>query len=243
MDASQTMVEIRRLFPALAALPPALEERLLAECSVRRVAAGELLFDEQSPSRGFPLVLEGSVRVAKRGVNGREVRLYRVGPGECCVMSACCMLGHHDCAARAVAEDVSRLVLLSVELFDALVAGQAPFREFVFRLIGDRVAMLAQSIEAIAFRRLDQRLAALLADDGTELHISQQCIADQLGTVREVVGRALRDFEHKGWIELGREHIRVLDSSALARLADGEHRIEDQAGTGGDTYARARRPS
>ncbi|MGH8312661.1 MAG: helix-turn-helix domain-containing protein [Gammaproteobacteria bacterium] len=70
------------------------------------------------------------------------------------------------------------------------------------------------------FRRLDQRLVArLLARSGEPLKVTHQMLADELGSVREIVSRLLRSFEERGWIELGREHILIRDRAALARLA------------------------
>ena len=90
-------------------------------------------------------------------------------------------------------------------------------------MFGERLAALMQVVEAIAYQKLDQRLAALLvnkAPDG-EIHATHQALADELGSVREIVSRLLRSFEDRGWVDLGRERIRVVDRGALAGLARG----------------------
>ena len=76
--------------------------------------------------------------------------------------------------------------------------------------------------EAVAFQRLDQRLAQALLGRGTTLRSTHQALADELGTVREIVSRLLSRFERAGWVSLGRERIDVLDSAALRALANGE---------------------
>jgi CRP/FNR family transcriptional regulator len=75
--------------------------------------------------------------------------------------------------------------------------------------------------EAVAFQRLDQRLAGALLGHGASLHITHQALADQLGTVREMVTRLLKRFEGAGWVTLARERIDVLDGRSLRALADG----------------------
>ena len=75
--------------------------------------------------------------------------------------------------------------------------------------------------EAIAFQKLDQRLATLLLGHGSSLHVTHQDLADQLGSVREIVSRLLSRFERAGWVRLHRERIELLDSSALRELAAG----------------------
>jgi len=81
-----------------------------------------------------------------------------------------------------------------------------------------------QTVEAIAYQKLDQRLAALLVERAGQRHEVQathQALADDLGSVREIVSRLLRNFEDRGWVELGRERIRLIEPSALAALARG----------------------
>jgi CRP/FNR family transcriptional regulator len=75
--------------------------------------------------------------------------------------------------------------------------------------------------EAVAFQRLDQRLANTLLGHGSVLRCTHQALADELGTVREIVSRLLSRFERAGWVRLGRERIDVLDSAALRALAAG----------------------
>ena len=73
--------------------------------------------------------------------------------------------------------------------------------------------------EAVAFQRLDQRLAAALVARGPKIQSTHQALADELGTVREIVSRLLRRFEREGWVSLGREQIQITHSAALRTLA------------------------
>ena len=181
-----------------------------------------MLFDERSPCQGFPLLLEGRVRVAKVAPSGREIVLYRVLPGEACVLTSSCLLGRRDYSARGTAEgDVALLALPRTE-FDALVATHDPFREYVFGLFAERMAELMQLVEAVAFQRLDQRLAALLLGKGKSVRATHQALAEELGSVREIVTRLLRHFAEHGLVSVGRERIEILDPGGLRRLAAGD---------------------
>ena len=208
------------LYPVLAELPAPLAQRLAA-CPPVTVAAGTVLFDVHSPCQGFPLITAGSIRVVKPAANGRELPLYRVGPGESCIISTSCLLGHADYNARGIAETESTLVLLPRDLFDQ-VLGQPAFRAFVFALFAERVADLMQLVEEVAFRKLDQRLAGLLLGKGKTLHATHQQLADELGSVREMVSRLLKNFAEQGLVRLSREHVEILDPAGLRRLA-GTH--------------------
>lgn len=213
---------LAELYPALKALPAAVSERALNQQAMWVSApAGAVLFEEQSPCQGFPMVLSGEVRVARGSSQGRALELYRVGPGELCVVSASCLFGQHMLSANGVTTSATRLAVLSPPAFDACCEHE-PFRRFVFGVFADRLADLMALAEAVAFQRLDQRLAAALLGHGEVLHASHQALADELGTVREMVTRLLRRFERSGWLTLGRERIELRDAAALRRLAAGE---------------------
>ena len=209
------------LYPAVAALPGALRDEVLARCSMTlQVAAGTRLFEEGAPCQGFPLVLSGEVRVARGSTGGRSLELYRVTPGELCVASTSCLFGHSVLVAHGVAAADSELVVLSPPGFEQWVA-DADFRRFVFGIFADRLADLMTLAEAVAFQRLDQRLATTLLGHGQIVHSTHQALADELGTVREIVTRLLKRFERAGWLQLGRERIELQDAAALRRLAGG----------------------
>lgn len=225
MSSAATAEELARLaalYPALAQLPEALQDQLLAQQAMwLSVPAGTTLFEEQAPCQGFPLVLSGEVRVARGSAQGRSLELYRVGPGELCVVSASCLFGQHLLSAHGETTAATRLAVLPPAAFDACCAHE-PFRRFVFGVFADRLADLMALAEAVAFQRLDQRLAAALLGHGEVLHTSHQALADELGTVREMVTRLLRRFERSGWLALGRERIELRDAVALRRLAAGD---------------------
>lgn len=206
------------LYPVLQELPAGLRNRLAAAIQPMTVPAGTVLFDEHQPCQGFPFVLAGSIRVVKLAANGRELPLYKVLPGESCIITSSCLLGHADYNARGVTESDTTLVLLPRALFDELLR-ETSFRDFVFDLFAARMAELMQLVEEVAFRKLDQRLANLLLGKGRQLHTTHQHLADELGSVREMVSRLLKGFADQGLVRLGREQIEILDPAGLRRIA------------------------
>jgi len=214
--------QLRERFPALGGLSSARLERLVADGQVLQVPAGAILFDAKQPCRGFPLVLEGAVRVVINAPSGREILLYRVDPGQGCIMSGGCLLGHSDYAARGIAEEDVTLLSIPPAPFQALLLEHEPFRRFVFGMYGERLAEVMTLVEEVAFRRLDERLAQLLIRRGPVVEATHQALADELGSVREIVSRLLRSFEQRGWVKLERERVTVGDPKALATLAAGQ---------------------
>ena len=190
-----TRIDIRKeflaQFPIFQTLPPQDLEEALRSAHVRRVAKGATPFSTNSPCMGFSMLLSGAIRVVKLGANGREVELYRLQPGESCLISSSCMLGKANYTATAVAQTDLLVFTIPPSVFKQLMARNEAFREFVFSQFSQRLADLMMLVEAIAFQKLDQRLAALLLEDGPELRTSHAKLADRLGTVRDIVGRLL----------------------------------------------------
>jgi CRP/FNR family transcriptional regulator len=221
IDTATLTGELRALYPALADLDDAALAAVLERSSVMSVPAGTSMFGEGSPCRQFPLVLEGSIRVAKSS-EGRELQLYRVAPGESCVLTGGCLVGGRDYPATGVVERDARLVVLPKPVFDELLAGHAPFRQYVFSLFAERLTDLMALVEAVAFHKLDRRVAAALLGHGKVVALTHQQLADELGSVREIVTRVLRGFADQGWLQSSRGSIEVLDAVALRRVAEGQ---------------------
>jgi len=207
------------LYPALAHVSPTVAA-LGPEGQGFTVPGGTELFAEGRPCQGFPLVLRGEVRVARQSGDGRHLELYRVVPGELCLVSSASLFRSQALSAHGVSTKESELVLISPATFTRWLEAPA-FRDLVLGLFAERMADLTSLIDAVAFQKLDQRLANALLGRGQDLHLSHQTLADELGTVREIITRLLRRFEREGWLTLGREHIHILNSHALRALAGG----------------------
>ena len=216
---SVPLLQLEGQYPVLAELPPKLRAEIAAAAQAVTVPSGATLFDERQPCQGFPFVLAGAIRVTKVAANGRELPLYRVTPGETCIITSSCLLGNVPYNARGTTESETVLVLLPQGLFNELLA-QAPFRNFIFNLFAERMADLMRLVEEVAFRKLDQRLAALLLGKGRVVHATHQQLADELGSVREMVSRLLKGFAEQGLVALGREQIEIRDAAGLRRIAE-----------------------
>ncbi len=210
---SPPAAQLLSLYPAMGALTS-----LLPTLPTTRCPAGTALFRENEMCQGFPLVIEGEVRVSRSAANGRELELYRVQPGEMCLASSAGLFAGQPLSARGVTTIPTALVLLPPKDFQTGMADPV-FRDYVLGLFAQRMTDLTTLIEAVAFQRLDSRLAAALLGHGPQRHTTHQALADELGTVREIVTRLLHRFEREGLVELSRECITVRDSAALRELA------------------------
>lgn len=207
-------------WPALADLPEAEGARVLAQAPAFEASSGSLLFDVGLVCESLPLLTHGTVRVVRRSDGGREIALYRVQPGDLCIVTLSCLLGGDAYPATGIAEGHVKGYLLPRALFLELLDHHPPFRGAAFALFAGRLTELMQLVEEISFRRLDQRLARILANRAPRLTVSHQGLADELGSVREIISRLLKQFEARGWVALGRNHIEVRNAAALVDYAD-----------------------
>lgn len=212
---------LRRAVPGLGELPPGLAAELEAQAVAMAAPADAVLFDEDAPCTGMLVLESGGVRVARATPGGRELLLYRVRPGETCVLTLGCLLGGDNYPARGAAEGAVTGVFLPATLFDRLVAASPGFRAFVFAAFSTRLRGVLELASAVAFERLDRRLVAALLErvertGRVELAVTHQQLADELGCAREPVSRLLEGLAHRGVLALGRGRVRVLDKAALA---------------------------
>ena len=208
--------QIIDLYPALSQVQPTLAE-LSATLMPIQVPADTVLFSENAACQGFPLVIDGEIKVSRNSGDGRSLELYRVVPGELCLVSSACLFRAQPLSAFGITTKPSHFLLIGPDLFRRWIETPA-FRNEILGLFAERMADLTCLVDAVAFHKLDRRLAAALLGRGQQLNVTHQMLADELGTVREMVTRLLRRFEREGWVVLGREQIQIVNSVALRGL-------------------------
>lgn len=212
--------QLAALYPFWRDTPASLRATSLANARLIHLPDGARVFDEGQTVQGFPCVLAGCVRVLKASANGRELPLYRIAPGESCLISCQSLVGKTRYAARAISEGATQILLLPPPQFDQLLDFPV-FRDFVLSNFVERLAHVMTLVEEVAFHRLDERLAALLIHYPPGLiHRSHQQLADELGSVRVIVSRLLSGFADQGLVRLGRESIEVLDATGLRKITE-----------------------
>ena len=209
-------------FPGLQRLPPELLTILLAQSAVVTLPKGTCIYGPGQAPESYLLLLEGTVRVQQVSETGRELVLYRIAAGESCALTTACLMGYEDYLAEAIAEENVRAVAIPRATFDDMIARSPLFRRFVFTAFSARVTELFRIIDQIAFARLDIRVAHKLIElshgSGT-LAATQQQLASELGTTREVVSRILSEFQRRSWISSARGTTTIIDRKALEQLS------------------------
>jgi CRP/FNR family transcriptional regulator, anaerobic regulatory protein len=224
MLTQEQFTHLRRILPVLERAPAQVVREFLAESFFVRIPAGKDVFVEGDQAEAIGLLISGVVRVYKIGETGREITLYRFGLGESCILTANAILSQKTFPAIATVEKDAEAVMIPAETFRDWVKRHDLWREFVFDLLSDRLSTVMAVVDEVVFQRMDRRLAAWLlkrSEQQNPIRSTHQEIAADLGSSREVISRILEDFAQRGWVEVRRGTIEILDPSSLNSQAVG----------------------
>lgn len=201
---------------------------LLAVANPVEAGDGQPLLEAGHSCRDVVLVGRGNIRIYIAGENGREVTLYYVHPGESCPVNlGAAMMGIGAFADARANGDLAALTIAAAE-FRKISRRNAAVRDYVFSATVLRFGEVIALIREITTRRVDHRLAEYLlrkfdeSEDSPPMAVvTQQNIALDLGTAREVVSRRLQELDSLGAVELRRGRIVLQDRLALHRVIGG----------------------
>jgi len=208
--------------PLFQGASPAVVTALAKRATVVHAAADEVLFLTNSESRGWWIVLEGKVRVV-RGDAARQHVVHTEGPGGTLGEVPLVSGGTHP--ATAIAAEPTSCALFSRPALEAAIAEAPPIAFILARRLADRVRSLVDRLDERSARSVQARLIEFLVAcpvqrSSISLGMTQQALAEELGTVREVVARELRALIKRGWIQsLGGGRYRIVDAGALRTAA------------------------
>ncbi|MEM1043776.1 MAG: Crp/Fnr family transcriptional regulator [Bacteroidota bacterium] len=206
-------------FPFLSEATPTFRDAFVQTARPLHLDAGSPICLEGDLCRHLPLVVRGTGRVYRISETGRALTLYRVEPGESCILTASCVLSARPFPAFAEAETDVEAFAVPAEAFRAWFDASPAWRGYVFDLLARRFADVVELVEAVAFQRVDERLAAhLLTEQNAAGHVvrTHEALAADLGTSREVVSRVLKEFERQGLVTLNRGRVLLDDAAGLA---------------------------
>jgi CRP/FNR family transcriptional regulator len=194
---------------------PALIEKLRQYSIRKNYKAGSVILSENAHIRSIPIVVSGTLKVMRSDEDGREILLYYIHAGESCIMS---FLGgmHNDISkVRAEVEEDAEIFFLPVQKVSLFIEEFPQWLDFIFRLYHKRFEELLDIVNAIAFKRVDERLLALLEKKKdmmrqNTLHITHEQLAHELGTARVVVSRLLKQLEEDGMVKIARNKITLM---------------------------------
>ena len=190
----------------------------------RRFAApkGKVLFQPGQPCPGFILLSKGTIRVTLTGASGREVVLYRVGPGDVCLQTFACLVTDEAYGAEGVAETDLEGEMVPAEQFRVRLADDDAFRGRIMDAVARRFVEYQQLVDDIALTGFDARLAKsllrLAGADG-KVHATHTALAAETASGRAYVSRRLAEFARRGMVRQDEDGIAVLETDSLHRIA------------------------
>jgi CRP/FNR family transcriptional regulator len=173
---------------------------------------GETILRENAYISSIPIVISGSIRVMRTDEDGREIMLYYIESGESCIMS---FLGgmHQDTSKiKAIAEEKTEILFIPIQKVTELIKEYPEWLDYIFRLYHKRFEELLEVVNEVAFKKMDERILNFIKKKceltkSNELQLTHEQIANELGTVRVVVSRLLKQLEDEGLVKLGRNKI------------------------------------
>jgi len=176
---------------------------------------GEIILNENAHIKSLPIVLKGSVKVMRMDEDGREILLYYIRSGESCIMS---FLGgmHNDTSkVKAVADETTDVIFIPITRVTELVKEYPEWLDYIFRLYHKRFEELLEVVNAVAFKKMDERLLDYIRKKceltkSRTLYVTHEQLANELGTARVVVSRLLKQLENERVVSLGRNKITLL---------------------------------
>ncbi|MEN8764487.1 MAG: Crp/Fnr family transcriptional regulator [Wenyingzhuangia sp.] len=195
------------------------EKKLIEEinrvATLKKVSSGTTLMDIGQYIKSMPLLIEGAIKILREDDDGDELLLYFLEKGDTCAMTMTCCVGNHKSEIRAVTELDTILVMIPIEKMEEWTGKYKSWRQFVFDSYHNRLMELLETVDNIAFKKMDERLLKYLQDKvavtgSSQIKNTHQEIAYELHTSRVVISRLLKKLEQKGIIELRRNSLNVL---------------------------------
>lgn len=194
---------------------PALIQAILENGRFLRVKEGEVIIDIGQTVRTIPLLISGILKVTRENEEGREILLYYVTASESCAMTFTCCMQQYPSEIRATAETETELLAIPIGVMDEWLVKYPTWKSFVMRTIRNRFNELLQTIDQLAFQKLDERLVVYLKEKsritGSSLvNLSHEEIAQELASSRVVISRLLKKLEEDKKVLLYRNQIKLL---------------------------------
>ncbi|MFP3831849.1 Crp/Fnr family transcriptional regulator [Chryseobacterium sp. SIMBA_028] len=195
---------------------PELVEKLYQNGITKNYNQGDIILDENASIRSIPIVMKGMLKVIRTEEDGREILLYYIKAGESCIMSFLGGMHNEKSIVKAEIEEDAEILFLPVDKVSLFIKEHPEWLDYIFRLYHKRFEELLDIINAIAFKKVDERLLNLLhkkveITGVNTINTTHEQLANELGTARVVVSRLLKQLEDEGKVKLGRNKIILLE--------------------------------
>jgi len=170
----------------------ALLEDINRSATIKEIPEGYKLIEVGQYVKSMPLLMDGAIKILRDDQDGDELLLYFLEKGDTCAMTLSCCMGETKSEVRAIAEIDTKLIMIPIEKMETWTTQYKSWRDFVFESYHNRLKELLETIDSIAFLKMDERLLKYLKDkakvnNAQIIYHTHQEIAYELHTSRVVV--------------------------------------------------------
>ena len=195
---------------------PELLKEILEVGILREVNEGDKLMEIGQYITAMPLLISGAIKILREDPEGNELLLYFLEKGDTCALTLSFNRGQRKSEIRAIAELDTVLIMIPIQKMEEWSSKYKSWRNFIFDSYQNRLQEMLDTLDSIAFMRMDERLLRYLRDkqkltQSDELNSTHQDIAYELHTSRVVISRLLKKLELEGRIKIQRNKIALID--------------------------------
>ncbi len=201
------------------------KEKLVNNSSITSFSKGEIIYSKNSNCVGIVLVLSGQLRSFMSSNNRGEITIFRLFERDVCVLSSSCVYKNLTYDINLESFEDSKVLIIEGSLFKNLLDNNLYVKDFIINLMQDKLSEVMWVLEQIVFFSLENRLASFLLNEyylsnSLDIIITNEYIANNLGSSREVISRILKRFEKEGILKISRKKLTITDLKTLKKLRE-----------------------
>ena len=199
------------------------KELLLRESRIVRYQAGDSIYSSVRECLGAVFILEGIMRTYLLSDEGKEVTIYRLREGDCCILAASCVLSAITFDVEIEAQTECAALVIPAGLLAAMSRENVYMDNFMYKEAAKRFSDVVEALQQMIFLSLTQRVVSFLLDESAKtgsssIAMTHEEIAKIIGSAREAVSRTLKQRAKTGSISLNRGEIKLERKESLYQL-------------------------
>lgn len=216
-------VDFASVFPFWGELGDGQRNRIRRVWRMELLRKGRQVYRLSDGCKGLMIVRKGCLRVYMISEEGRDVTLYRLYPGDVCVLSAACLMQEIDFEVMIDAEEDTESVTIPAVELKSIMEEHLLMQNFVYKKTAERFSDVMWTVQQILFKRTDQRIAQYLwnemqRQDSAVISVTHDKMARDIGSVREIVSRLLKHMAEDKILKAGYGKVEILDKNRLREM-------------------------
>jgi CRP/FNR family transcriptional regulator len=212
-----------KVFPFWDSLSIDEKNSVMSAATAKKYDKDQYIYGFSDACLGMIYVKKGGIRVFTTSNDGREITFFHIEEGDCCILSASCVIGQLSVEVELTADDDTELLAIHSGVFGTLVEKNVNVRCWSFQLSTKRLSSIVWVMQQILFLHFDERLATYLLSvyektGERKIKMTQEYMAQEVNSAREVVARMLKQFASDKLIEINRGAITIIDVEGLRNV-------------------------